>query len=98
VKIIVCVAEWSRACRSLKEQIIKLEGKFISVKFALVDVEKCLDVKKLFSIASVPTWLIMKKETILQGSRINIWVSGLSSWIFFVFCQKVVKWLNRPKI
>jgi len=41
LKVIVCIAEWSRLCRSLRENISKFEGNYQNVSFATVDIEKC---------------------------------------------------------
>lgn len=43
VKVIICITEWSRVCRSLRETIAIFENNFENVNFATVDIEQCQD-------------------------------------------------------
>lgn len=62
VQVVVCVAQWSRVCRNLQLDMSTFADNYESVRFATVDVDKCYDIKKKHTVASVPTWLIFKNN------------------------------------
>merc|ERR1712080_342045 len=60
IQIVVCTTEWSRVCRNLVKDIPTMSDIYTNANFATVDIDKCADIKRKHTVASVPTWLIFK--------------------------------------
>ena len=62
IQIVVCTTEWSRVCRNLVKNIPDISDSYSNATFATVDIDKCSDVRRKHTVASVPTWLIFKNN------------------------------------
>ncbi|CAG5081435.1 Oidioi.mRNA.OKI2018_I69.PAR.g9877.t1.cds [Oikopleura dioica] len=65
VVIGVCLADWSRLCRNIKKELPEIAKKYENIKFAAIN-DNAYDIRKKYSIASFPTWLIFKNSKLIS--------------------------------
>jgi thioredoxin-like negative regulator of GroEL len=65
-KVIVCLASWSRVCRTLQKDLELIKNNYEKISFGVVDIDKSSDIRRKHTIASVPTWLIFKDNILLD--------------------------------
>ena len=66
LKVIVCTNDWSRICRNLIKNFDEFTEKHENVEFAVADMDDIQEIRRIYSVASVPTWLFFK-NSVLQG-------------------------------
>merc|ERR1712227_307593 len=66
LKVIVCTNDWSRICRNLIKNFDEFTEKHENVEFAVADMDDIQEIRRIHSVASVPTWLFFK-NSVLQG-------------------------------
>jgi thiol-disulfide isomerase/thioredoxin len=74
----VCLADWSRLCRNIKKELPQIAQKYDNIifgkllkksyysKFLAAINEDAYDIRKKYSIASFPTWLIFKNSKLVS--------------------------------
>ena len=66
IQVVVCTNDWSRICRNLKRNFGEYTERHQKVDFALADLDEFQELRRIHSVASVPTWLFFKKS-VFQG-------------------------------
>ena len=59
-------AEWCGPCKAMHPVFTRLAKKYMTIKFARVNVDQCQSIAQKFSIQAIPTFLMFKNGQVVE--------------------------------
>lgn len=73
-------ASWNSNCNTLKDRINKIDKSF-NINIVKINITKYNEIKRLYNVTKIPTYLLIKNNEVLSGINGNVDYNTLNKWL-----------------